>query len=93
MWTPLGPTQSVLIYTAVSLFQWLFNICKIRLRPHAVCTLEWMTLFQGCLQGGVPTYVCANINIIGYVYISHLYILFAQDMRKCGTCIYIKKRV
>ena len=55
MWTPLGPTQSVLI-KGVSSFQGLFYIHKTCLGPHTVSTLQWMSIFQGCPQGGVPLY-------------------------------------
>ena len=44
MWTPLGPTQSVLI-RELSLFQGLFNILKILLGPHPVSALQSMSLF------------------------------------------------
>ena len=52
---PLGPTQSVLI-RGVSLFQGLFNIRKILSGPHTMSALQWMPIFQGCVQGGVPLY-------------------------------------
>ena len=55
MRTPLGPTQSVLI-RGVSLFQGLFYIHKMRLGPHKVSALQWMSIFQGCPQGEVPRY-------------------------------------
>ena len=59
--TLLGPTQSVLI-RGVSTFQGLLMyvnniiICKIRLGLHTVYALQWMSVFQGCLQGGVLLY-------------------------------------
>ena len=53
MQTPLGPTQGVLI-REVALFQGLFNRCKMPSGPRAVSALQWTSLFQGCLQGGVP---------------------------------------
>ena len=58
MRTPLGPTPSVQI-RGVSLFQGLFNVHKIHLGPHAVSTLQWVSLhvFQGCPQGRVPLYI------------------------------------
>ena len=48
--TPFGPTQSFLI-KGLALFQCLFIINKIRLGLHAVPTVQWMSLFQGCPQG------------------------------------------
>ena len=54
--TPLGPTQSVLI-SEVSWFQGLFSIRKIHSGPHTVSALQWMSIFQGCPQGGIPLYV------------------------------------
>ena len=58
MRTPLGPSHSVLI-REVSLFQGLFNICKI-LQDSA---LPWMSLFRGFLQGRVPLYVLRCITL------------------------------
>ena len=49
MWTPLGPTQSVLI-KGVSLFQGLFDIRKILSGPLAVARITVDVLISG-----VPT--------------------------------------
>ena len=62
MQTPLGPTQSIQI-REVSLFPGLFNIRKIHSGPHAVSAIQWMSLFQGCSQGGGST-VCSNVVFI-----------------------------
>ena len=62
MRAPLGPTQSVLI-RRVSLFRGLFDTCKIRLGLHAMSALQWMSLFQGCLLGGVPLYMYNVIRV------------------------------
>ena len=61
MWTPLGPIQSVLI-RGVSSFQGLLNMGKIHSGPHAVSALLWMSLFHGCLQGGVPLYSYVGVG-------------------------------
>ena len=55
MQTPLGPSPSVLL-KGVPLFQELFYIRKIHSGPHAVSALQWMSVFQEYLQGGVPLY-------------------------------------
>ena len=55
MRTALGPTQRIPI-RGVSLFQGLFNRGKILSGPHAVSTLQWMSVFQGCPKDGVPLY-------------------------------------
>ena len=55
MQTPLGPTQSDLI-REVSVFQGSFYVHEIRMGPHTLSALDWMSIFQGCLQGRVPLY-------------------------------------
>ena len=50
MGTVLGLTEIVLI-RGVSLFHGLFAIHKVCLGPCTVPALEWMLLFQECLQG------------------------------------------
>ena len=60
MWTPLGPNQKVLI-RGVSLFQGLFNICKILLGPNAVPALQWMSAFQGVRKAGFQRILEMNI--------------------------------
>ena len=58
---PLGPTQSVLIKGASLLQVWpYFRGCfthKHMFGTGAMSALEWMSIFQGCPQGGgVPLY-------------------------------------
>ena len=60
--TPLGPSQSVLI-RGLSVFQGLFYMHKIHSGLHTVSELQWMSVFQGCPQGGVLLYTEK-----GYVY-------------------------
>ena len=44
-----------------TLFQGLLYC--INVGPHAVITLQWVSLFQGSPQCGDPLYIIVNINI------------------------------
>ena len=66
MQTSLGPTQCASI-GGVSLFQGLFNIHNVHSGMHAVSALQWISLFQGCPQGGVPLYEQITLYIVRFV--------------------------
>ena len=67
MQTPLGPTQSVLV-REVSLFRGVIYVHTVRLGWHAVSALQWMFVFQGYPQGGVPLYLFHDDKTCMYIY-------------------------
>lgn len=71
---------------------YMYSVCKICSGPCAVSTLQWMSLFPGGSQGGVPLYsfLVSNVQKSG-CHLENVIMLVCVSVFVC-VCVSVGKR-